>query len=535
MTVQDYGSSYDTGLPAPGAVVGGYVVRRQVGQGGMAAVFEAQHQSLGKRVALKMLLPQHATRDNVAKRFVREGEAAARLNHPHAVDVTDVGTDSRGAPYLVMEFLEGEDLASLLDRKGKLSLAETADIMVPVISAIAAAHELGIVHRDLKPNNIFIAKRGHSLVPKVVDFGISKVDTESLKLTGTQAILGTPHYMSPEQAQGASDLDARSDQFSLGVILYECVVGKRPFESDSVWGVIGQIVHQVHTPASKLIPGVSSRFERIIERALSKSASERYPNVRKMGAELIEFAGTRTRLSHGADFGLSMDSMEISRPGRVSEPARGDDRLAHAQAATLEERVDERDVPFAESVEVAPRKSRGALWIASSLGITAALALGTVALRTKPTPVRAPPEQPVVVAPAAIVAPEPPKEPQIAVPPYTFELNVKPAVATIVLDGQTLGRGTASRTLEADGTEHALEVSAPGYKTALLRFKDQPPAKTLTLEKLTLAARRVAPEPLAEPVVGAKPEPAAPPTSASEPNVEAPKQNYGTNHAPILR
>ncbi|HEX5656281.1 MAG TPA: serine/threonine-protein kinase, partial [Polyangiales bacterium] len=350
--------AYEAGLPSPGTVVGGYVVRRQVGQGGMAAVFEATHVSLGKRVALKMLLPHHATRSNIAKRFVREGEAAARLNHPHAVDVTDVGTDARGAPYLVMEFLEGEDLASLLDRKQRLSLAEVADIMVPVISAIAAAHELGIVHRDLKPNNIFIARRGHSLVPKVVDFGISKVDTESMKLTGTQAILGTPHYMSPEQAQGSAQLDARSDQFSLGVILYECIVGKRPFESDSVWGVITQIIHQVPTPPSKLAVGVSSRFEAIIERALQKQVKDRYPDVRKLGAALIEFASTRTRLSHGADFGLSIDSMEISRPGRESAPSSRHEQLAHASAAT----VDEAPHAYSQSVEVTPRRSR-APWL----------------------------------------------------------------------------------------------------------------------------------------------------------------------------
>src|SRR5262249_30187317 len=169
--------------------------------------------------------------EEARQRFLREGEAASRIRHPHVVDVTDVGSDGNTS-YLVMEFLEGEDLSGRLQRGGPLSPQEIADILLPVCAGVAAAHDEGVVHRALKPENISLARPRHGgIQPKVLDFGVSKVSGGhgSMALTGTAATFGTPYYMPPEQLRGARQADHRSDQYALGVVLYECLVGRRPF------------------------------------------------------------------------------------------------------------------------------------------------------------------------------------------------------------------------------------------------------------------------------------------------------------------
>src|SRR3954468_11697595 len=180
---------------APGTVLGRYEIRRQLGRGGMGAVYEAIHRDLKKRVAVKVLMASLATNEEARARFLREGEAASRIRHPHIVDVTDVGTEGN-LSYLVMEFLEGEDLSGRLGRSGPLSVQEAADIMLPVCAGLGAAHDEGVIHRDLKPENIFLARPRHGGVqPKVLDFGISKVAGSSpgaTALTGTAATFGTP-------------------------------------------------------------------------------------------------------------------------------------------------------------------------------------------------------------------------------------------------------------------------------------------------------------------------------------------------------
>jgi serine/threonine-protein kinase len=293
-------------LPRPGEPLGSYVIERQLGQGGMAVVYEAQHHVIGKRVAIKMLLPHHAAVPELAQRFSREGEAAARLDHPNAVAVLDGGHDARGTPFLVMEYLEGEDLGSVLARETRLSVERTVDLLLPMIAAIAAAHELGIVHRDLKPENLFLARRHGQLIPKVLDFGISKFnEAESLKLTRSEALLGTPHYMSPEQAQGAEQADARTDQFAIGVMLYECVTGQCPFEGNSLFAVLAAIVGGALRPPSELVPGLDRVFEAIVTRALNREPDARFPDLRALGAALLPLASARVRLSYADELGAS--------------------------------------------------------------------------------------------------------------------------------------------------------------------------------------------------------------------------------------
>jgi serine/threonine protein kinase len=309
------------GLWPAGTVVGDYEIVRSVGAGGMAIVYEARHRTLGKRVALKVLEAGHAgTKADLAKRFVREAENAARLDHRHVVDVSNVGV-ANGVPYLVMEFLEGEDLGQYLQHRGKLSVEATADLIVPVVCAISAAHDAGIVHRDLKPQNIFLCKSRNSdeLVPKVVDFGISKlVDGASLQLTGTNAILGTPFYMSPEQAMEAKNVDGRTDQFSLGVILYECVTGRRPFEGDSLFTVLTAIVHLDHNPPSSLTYPLDPKFEALVDRALKKAPGERYESMLALGRELLRFASLRVQMSYAAELKAELPAALRKEAERLS-------------------------------------------------------------------------------------------------------------------------------------------------------------------------------------------------------------------------
>src|SRR5688500_6866466 len=191
----------DNDLLQPGTKFGRYSIVRRLGTGGMGAVYEGLHPTLKKRVAIKVLHRRYADSELAVARFMREGEAASRIQHPNVVDVFDVGLET-GMPYLVMEYLEGESLGALIDRIGRLEPQQTADVMLPVCAAVAAAHEAGVIHRDLKPENIFLAKaRLGAAEPKVLDFGISKVTGEigQLALTGTAAFLGSPYYVSPEQ------------------------------------------------------------------------------------------------------------------------------------------------------------------------------------------------------------------------------------------------------------------------------------------------------------------------------------------------
>jgi len=282
--------------------LGQYEIIREIGRGGMAVVYEAEHVGLKKRVAIKMLHSNSSGDSHAEARFVREGRAAARVRHLHVVEVFDVGIDD-GAPFLVMELLEGQTLADLIRERGALPIDSVVQIFLPVISAVAAAHDVGLVHRDLKPSNVMLTLQNKTtLHPVVVDFGISKAADDDEALTHSGTVLGTVHYLAPEQARGAKFASPLSDQYSLGVMLYECVTGQRPFAGEGQYALLHAIVTAEARPVEALNPSLPPDFAALIRRAMRRSPELRFSSLRELGQALLAFASPVERARFGAEF-----------------------------------------------------------------------------------------------------------------------------------------------------------------------------------------------------------------------------------------
>ena len=257
----------------------------------MGVVFEAEHLRIRQRVAIKMLLPDVLAIPDVVSRFEREARAAGQLQSTNAARVIDVEITDRGVPYMVMEYLEGHDLSAELTVRGQLSLADAVEYVLQTCNAMRSAHKLGIVHRDLKPSNLFLttSAEGRPLI-KVLDFGISKVENDAeSRVTGTQATVGTPLYMSPEQIRSAKHVDARTDIWALGVILFELLTGKTPFEGSTTAAAVAICVDE--PPSLRAArPDVPPELEQIVLRALAKDRDARFPSVEAFAQALMPFA-----------------------------------------------------------------------------------------------------------------------------------------------------------------------------------------------------------------------------------------------------
>jgi hypothetical protein len=286
-------------LPEPGTLlVGKYRVERLLGKGGMGAVFAAQHELLGQRVAVKLLLSDVANTPEGLQRFLNEARAAARLDSEHVARVMDVGTLDTGLPYMVLEYLEGGDLSQALEARKQLPFHEVVDHMLQACEALAQAHAAGIVHRDLKPSNLYLARRqdGSSRV-KVLDFGISKISDHSMTpkaLTSTSAMLGTPYYMSPEQFVTPKTVDSRTDIWQLGVIMFELLAGHPPFGGETLGQLMYAIMNGPLPSLQERRPDLPPGLEPAILRCLERDVGRRYANVAELAQAIAPF-GTGTQ------------------------------------------------------------------------------------------------------------------------------------------------------------------------------------------------------------------------------------------------
>src|SRR5438270_4873738 len=280
---------------------GQYQIEGVLGKGGMGAVYRARHILLGDRVAIKVLPPEMRSNTEWLRRFQREGQAARRFRHPNAVTVYDLRTSGDGTIYLVMEYVEGNTLDAELKKRGRFSPAEAVAVLIPVMSVLNAAHAMGVVHRDLKPENIMIGKpsTGGEPVVKLLDLGIAKLrevagseKTGNTNLTVAGQMLGTPYYMSPEQwgelpHDGNSEIDGRADIYSLGVVIYELIAGKRPFGGLTLAELRRQHVSIMPLPLHEAVPGVPEAFSRAIARSIAKDRGERQSTAGELESELV--------------------------------------------------------------------------------------------------------------------------------------------------------------------------------------------------------------------------------------------------------
>jgi serine/threonine-protein kinase len=418
-------------------LAGKYRVERVLGVGGMGVVVAATHLQLEERVALKFLVKDALESADAVARFAREARAAVKIKSEHVARVIDVGTLETGAPYMVMEYLEGGDLSQVVHAHGPMPIEDAVEYVLQACEAIAHAHVLGIVHRDLKPANLFLIRRpdGTNAI-KVLDFGISKVmpgkgSSSDNAMTRTRAIMGSPLYMSPEQMTSTRDVDGRTDIWALGVILYELLAGQPPFSADTMPQLCGLILSGP-TPSIRTIrANIPAGLDAVLRRCLEKDPVRRYPNIAEFAAALAEFAPKRARAS-------------IERVTRVVQSA-SMTTSGVVVASAPGGRVQTGD-SWADTKEgLQTKSSKKGLWIA--LALTAVVVVAGVVIARRPAsveptvlsqPTVAPAAAPSLVqAPvvdtAAPVVPLPPvantaPSAQVAVPP---EVAAQPKPGTV--------------------------------------------------------------------------------------------------------
>ncbi len=398
-----------------------YRLESLLGEGGMGSVWRAFNLQLEVPVAIKLLRSGLDTQE-LGERLRVEARAAAKLVHPSIVRVFDIGEAESGEPFIVMELLSGESLSDVVER-GPLPAANALQMLLPIAEALSLAHSRGVVHRDLKPDNIFLSSEGESLQPKLLDFGIAKVTSTAAaggaSLTQTGTLLGSPEYMSPEQAMGSGDIDERSDIWSFCVVLYEALSGTTPFTGDSCQSILRSVLRDEPVPLELFAP-VDARLSQLVLRGLNKDRERRFASAFELGQELAAWLHDQgiqedvTGASLEAKWlGRSSDSFLLTRPHAVATPTAQHDHATLVSVVHPKPRVSS-----APLLELPIR--RGRRWIPAALVATAALCAcaGWVSLSRISSPsllgLTQPPPDPNTPALAAAAAPIVPA--QIAVP-----------------------------------------------------------------------------------------------------------------------
>lgn len=316
-----------------GAVLGGrYQLGRLIGEGGMGAVYEGRHLVTERLVAVKILHAELAQREKARARFEREAKAAARVDHDNVCEVLDYGVDDDGTHYIVMPLLEGETLDSIIDREGQLAIERAVDITWQILSALIAAHGNGVIHRDLKPQNTFVTEvAGRRDFVKILDFGITKMKSSAEEgrsatpLTKTGSVMGTPHYMAPEQARGAKDVDGQADIYAVGAVLYEMVTGQRPIDADSYNEVLWKLWNEPLKRPSLHRPDLPRALEQVILVAMARNREKRFSTAEQFQEAL------------GAAFeeGSSARDADVTLPTAPEDEVEGPERIAPEEDVTV--------------------------------------------------------------------------------------------------------------------------------------------------------------------------------------------------------
>jgi len=429
-----------------GAVVGGkYSLTSLLGVGGMGAVYAAENTWTRRAVALKLLHPEFARTPGVAERFMQEAQLASQLRHPNIVDVLDLGQDvGDGSLYIVQELLQGNDLRTVLDASGRVDVQTALDVALPLMGALALAHRRGVVHRDIKPENIFLAGDEHGeSTPKLIDFGISKVTAQGRddrNLTQAGTLVGTPNYMSPEQARGDANLDGQTDVWSLGVVLYEMLCGKLPFDAPNQNVLMVKIIMEPAARIESVAPDLPAALAEVVHTALANDRGARYPDMSTLAAALVNCSDAaptlfeRHRRSLPPEIGalLRVEPRSTPRTLPPSTAPMGVAEVGHLERATFGQTIVDRPTaqgtPIGWSQEAASApaasssSSRRAVVIAGlvSLALVVSAASVWIVQRLPVSPAHAAtasvrPPPPGVVTPVAL--PPPPTPSPAAIPP----------------------------------------------------------------------------------------------------------------------
>jgi len=415
---------------------------RQLGEGGMGKVWVARHKGLETDVVVKFLATEGADRADAEARFAREAAAAAAVKSPHVVQVFDHGTTVTGTRYIVMELLEGRDLATHLSNGGPMEPRDVAAVIAQVAKALSKAHQAGVIHRDIKPENIFLCDGdGGEMFVKVLDFGIAKREEQASSRTTTGQVVGTPHYMSPEQILGERPVDARTDIWSLGVVAFEALTGKRPFDGATV-GSITLAIHQSAPRPSAIRPSLPPALDEWFARACARAPEERFATAREAGQAILAAVGDPT--TTGLFRAPAMSISDTSDPSLFAHLPDARQRAVTSLSSTF-------------AAEPPPRRRPPKAALAGAIAVVAVLAgLAIVATRRGPEPSQTLHESPsahaALASAVATVAPEPlasasavaPPEPA---PPVSAAASTEPSASpptTTIRTNTTSGAGRAT-------------------------------------------------------------------------------------------
>jgi serine/threonine protein kinase len=451
-------------LPEGAVVAGKLRIVRELGVGGMGTVYEVEHELTRHRRALKILHARGAQEPNAVARFLREASAAARIGNAHIAETFDAGRLDTGEPYLVMELLEGETLDERLQRLGAIHPGELADLVIQACDGIQAAHDAGIVHRDLKPENLFVTVRDGLPFVKILDFGISKFDsvrTGSLGVTTEGALIGTPYYMPPEQVRGEKTIDAKADVYALGVILYECVAGARPYEANTVEH-LAVLIHQGKAmPLAERVPSLPPAFCDVVHRAMAVEREQRFQSARELAEALASVSARASGAAAEAPATTPPNGRVVIRP---SSSPRALDFVTTAAPISSSVTATGLAETMASDPPPPPGPTRASGRRSLVVAAVAVVAAGGAVLALGLRPASAPP----AVTPFAVT----PAEPSVtADPAATAVLATPPAESAIVLPAALTGADASSSASPARSASPSLRPQpslaspAPGPAT----------------------------------------------------------------------